>query len=66
MRRAALALLTLTFCLLPNNPVQAQPRGGGRDNRDGAQYGWLSSLSAGKEAARKAAKPLMVVLRCVP
>jgi hypothetical protein len=29
-------------------------------------HGWLTSLSAGKELARRSGKPLMVVIRCLP
>jgi len=33
---------------------------------DGARYGWLSSLEAGKAEAKRTGKPLFVAIRCVP
>lgn len=62
MQSVLVSLLMLTFAAT----AAAQPRGAVRDNRDGGQYGWLSSLTEGKAAARKAGKPLLVMLRCVP
>ena len=58
----ALALGCL-FWIAPSVEAQFQkgPRGG-----NAGRYGWLFSLDAGKELARKTGKPLMVVIRCEP
>lgn len=37
-----------------------------RGGPDGARYGWLSSLEAGKAEAKRTGKPLFVAIRCVP
>jgi hypothetical protein len=47
---------------LAGGPVMAQPRG----RPPAARHGWLFSLEEGKAQAKKAGKPLMVVLRCEP
>jgi hypothetical protein len=50
--------------LLGGGLAPAQFRGD--DDPEAPRYGWLSSLSSGKERARAERKPLMVVIRCVP
>lgn len=64
--RSPVVLLALACVGLTGSPAAAQPRGGMRGDQSAARHGWLSSLSAGQELARKNGKPLMVVLRCVP
>ncbi len=64
MKRGVVACLALGLVALADAPLQAQP--GGRGNMQAAQFGWLSSLAAGKSEARRTGKPLMVVLRCIP
>ena len=61
MNRGIVALLALGTLVWNSIPAPGQGKGG-----DGARYGWLSSLEEGKAQARKAGKPLMVVVRCVP
>ena len=58
-------VLALAGALCTEAPVLAQP-GRGRSEFEAARNGWLFSLSAGKQLARKTGKPLMVVVRCVP
>ncbi len=64
IRSVAFLLLTLAIVILPHAPAGAQLRGD--DDGEAAEYGWLSSLSAAKDQARKTARPLMVMIRCVP
>jgi hypothetical protein len=58
-----IALLALGVLALADTTLMAQPR---RRDQPAGEYGWLSSLEAGKMRARTSGKPLMVVLRCVP
>ena len=60
----ALPLLAAAIALSTPAPLAAQFRGD--DDGKAAEYGWLSSLAAGKEQARKTGRPMMVVIRCVP
>ena len=57
-----LALVGISFTA--NTALAQRGRRGGEQS--GGRYGWLSSLSAGKQLARTTGKPLMIVLRCVP
>jgi hypothetical protein len=66
MRSGLVLLLTIGMIGLAAGPSTAQPRGGRRGDQPAAQFGWHVSLQEGKTEARKAGKPLMVVVRCVP
>jgi hypothetical protein len=63
MRIGIIALAVVLFSL-SGGPASAQGRRG-RD-QDAAKFGWLPSLAQGKAQAKKAGKPIMVVVRCVP
>jgi hypothetical protein len=63
--RSPTFLIALGMFALAGSSANAQPKGKGGEN-SGARYGWLSSLSDGKDQARTTGKPMMVVLRCVP
>jgi hypothetical protein len=65
MRSSLTAVLALATVVVLDSSVLAQ-RGRRGGERDGGQYGWVSSLAEGKRLASKTGKPLMVVLRCVP
>jgi hypothetical protein len=65
MRSPVVAVLALAGIVLAEGPAWAQ-RGQRFGEPSAARYGWLFSLSAGKQKARETGKPLMVVLRCVP
>ena len=64
-RRVVTGFLITLAC---SSALLAQGRDRGRpgDERQAVRFGWMSSLAAGKEAARKDGRPLMVVVRCVP
>ncbi len=64
MRSPIIAVLALAGIVLSDGSVLAQR--GRRSDVDAAKNGWISSLSEGKQQARKTGKPMMVVLRCVP
>ncbi len=65
MRSPVVAVLALVGMALADTSVMAQ-RGRRFGGRGFAGNGWQFSLEAGKQEARKAGKPLMVVLRCQP
>jgi hypothetical protein len=58
--------LALAGVALAQSAALAQRRGRRGGEREAVANGWLFSLAAGKEQARRTGKPLMVVLRCVP
>jgi ABC-type sugar transport system substrate-binding protein len=60
-RSAALALGMLAL-----SAAAASAQGRPFAEPQAARYGWLPGLEEGKAQARKAGKPLMVVIRCVP
>lgn len=47
-------------------PATAGTAAAQRGGPDGARYGWLASLEAGKAEAKRTGKPLFVAIRCVP
>jgi hypothetical protein len=65
MNNGTARLLVLAIVLFTGSLGLAQfgRRGG---DPELSEHGWLTSLAAGKEQARRSGKPLMVVLRCVP
>ena len=64
MRSSFVAAVALAGVALAPSPALAQR--GRMSEQAAARNGWVFSLSEGKQRARKAGKPLMVVLRCVP
>jgi hypothetical protein len=67
MNRCFVPVLALGLFLSSDATVHAQRRGPRRgDDVQAGQYGWLSSLAAGRAEAQRSGKPLMVVIRCVP
>ena len=66
MRSGLVLLLTMGVIGLTAGPSAAQPRRPRRGDQPAVQFGWHFSLQEGKTEARKAGKPLMVVVRCVP
>jgi hypothetical protein len=65
MRSSVAAALALTGIALGTGPVLAQ-RGGRGGEQAAVRNGWVFSLSAGMQTAKRTTKPLMVVIRCVP
>jgi hypothetical protein len=66
MNSRLVATLALGCVLLADSASQAQRGGRRRGDWEAARNGWIFNLEQGKAEARKAGKPLMVVLRCVP
>jgi hypothetical protein len=64
MKSPIVAVLALAGIVLSDGCALAQR--GRRSDIDAARNGWISSLSEGRQQARKTGKPIMVVLRCVP
>jgi hypothetical protein len=60
-RVVALALAGLVL-----TEASAWAQRGRSGEMEAARKGWIFSLSAGQQQARKTGKPLMVVIRCVP
>lgn len=58
---------TILACLvLSTSPALAQRQADPGQSRDAIENGWRFDYQAAREEARKAKKPMMVVLRCVP
>ena len=65
MVRALLGVTCLAVGLLAAES-RAQTGRIAEDRRESKSHGWLSSYDEGRQRAREANRPLMVVLRCVP
>ena len=65
MRSLVVVGLTLAGVGLAGGQASAQ-KGSKGSEQAAVRNGWQFSLEAGKQQARQAGKPLMVVVRCVP
>ena len=66
MKVSSAGVLAMLFLCSLHAAACAQRRGGRGSERQAVENGWVFSLQEGKAQARKAGKPLMVVVRCVP